>query len=203
MKTLKTSILFVALSVLVGCSGNTALISAVECPQPAGGGGDYIVGSGDRLQIFVWRHEELTTVVPVRPDGMVSIPLVDDMVAAGKTPTELARDIESELAEYLRTPKVNIIVTEQGVSNQIQIVGNVSDPKAIFYREGLMMLDAMVAVGGLDDFAAGNRAKVVRQVDGQNAECEVRLKDLLTDGDVSQNIPLFPGDVIIVPQTRF
>ena len=173
------------------------------CPKPESASPDYTIGAGDMMQIFVWRHDELTTTVPVRPDGKVSIPLVEDMVAVGKTPTALARDLEAELAEFLRTPKVNIIVTQQGVANQIQIVGNVSAPKAISYRDGIRLLDAMIAVGGLDDFAAGNRAKLVRQVDGRSVECQVKLKDLLTDGDVKQNVALYPGDVIIVPQARF
>ena len=173
------------------------------CPKPESASPDYRIGAGDMMQIFVWRHDELTTTVPVRPDGKVSIPLVEDMVAVGKTPTALARDLEAELAEFLRTPKVNIIVTQQGVANQIQIVGNVSAPKAISYRDGIRLLDAMIAVGGLDDFAAGNRAKLVRQVDGRSVECQVKLKDLLTDGDIKQNVALYPGDVIIVPQARF
>ena len=173
------------------------------CPKPESASPDYRIGAGDMLQIFVWRHDELTTTVPVRPDGKISIPLVEDMISVGKTPTALARDIEAELAEFLRTPKVNIIVTEQGVANQIQIVGNVSAPKAISYRDGIRLLDAMIAVGGLDDFAAGNRAKLVRQVDGRSVECQVKLKDLLTDGDIKQNVALYPGDVIIVPQARF
>ena len=133
----------------------------------------------------------------------VAAGIFQDMVAVGKTPTALARDLEVELAEFLRTPKVNIIVTQQGVANQIQIVGNVSAPTAISYRQGIRLLDAMIAVGGLDDFAAGNRAKLVRQVDGRSVECQVKLKDLLTDGDIKQNVALYPGDVIIVPQARF
>ncbi len=195
-------LLLIGISLGLAACGSTPT-GVAACPTPSTSGPDYTIGAGDVLQIFVWRHDELTTTVPVRPDGKISIPLVEDMIAVDKTPTVLARDIESELAEYLRTPKVNIIVTQQGITNQIQIVGNVSDPKAILYREGVTVLDAMIAVGGLDDFAAGNRAKVVRQADGRSIECPVRLKDLLTDGDVSQNIALFPGDVIIVPQARF
>lgn len=191
----------VLLVCLVSCVSQPSGIQA--CPEPKLLSPDYVIGSGDYLQIFVWRHDELTTTVPVRPDGKISIPLVEDVVAVGKTPTALARDIETELGEYLRTPKVNIIVTRQGVDNQIQIVGNVSDPKAIPYRDGIRLLDVMISVGGLDDYAAGNRAKLVRQVDGESIECGVRLKDLLTDGDTSQNVSLYPGDVIIVPQARF
>ena len=142
-------------------------VGVAVCPQPQSDSPDYIIGAADILQIFVWRHDELSTTVPVRPDGKISTPLVEDMVAVGKTPTALARDFEAELGEYLRTPKVNIIVTRQGGSSQIQIVGNVADPKAIAYREDITLLDAMIAVGGLDSFAAGNRAKLVRQVRGE------------------------------------
>ena len=107
------------------------------------------------------------------------------------------------LSEYLRTPKVNIIVTSQGSGNQIQVVGNVMSPQSVPYREGLLLLDAIVAVGGLDEFAAGNRSKIVRQIDGRATECRVRIKNLMEDGDVSQNVRLYPGDVIIVPEARF
>lgn len=195
---------FIVLLLTIGIASCSSTPTGIEaCPEPDSTSPDYVIGAGDVLQIFVWRHDELTTDVPVRPDGKISIPLVEDMVAVRKTPTQLARDIETELAEYLRTPKVNIIVTRQGVANQIQIVGNVADPRAIPYREGIRILDAIIAVGGLGDFAAGNRTKLVRQVDGVSVECRVKLNNLLTDGDISQNIALYPGDVIIVPQARF
>ena len=197
------AIVLMAICAISLAACGTTPTGVAACPKPESASPDYTIGAGDMMQIFVWRHDELTTTVPVRPDGKVSIPLVEDMVAVGKTPTALARDLEAELAEFLRTPKVNIIVTQQGVANQIQIVGNVSAPKAISYRDGIRLLDAMIAVGGLDDFAAGNRAKLVRQVDGRSVECQVKLKDLLTDGDIKQNVALYPGDVIIVPQARF
>jgi polysaccharide export outer membrane protein len=198
---IKTSVLGCVLLLLAAC-GNTP--TGVEaCPEPRESSPDYVIGAGDTLQIFVWRHDELTTTIPVRPDGKISIPLVEDVIVVGKTPTALARDMEEELAEYLRTPKVNIIVIGQGISNQIQIVGNVTSPMAIPYQDGIRMLDAMIAAGGLDPFAAGNRAKLVRQVDQSQVECRIKLKNLLTDGDISQNVALYPGDVIIVPQTRF
>jgi polysaccharide export outer membrane protein len=198
---IRTSGLLAAFLLTAACGSTPTGVEG--CPKPAQTAPDYVIGSGDMLQIFVWRQDELTTTVPVRADGKISIPLVEDMIAVRKTPTNLARDIEAELSEYLRTPKVNIIVTSQGIANQIQIVGNVAEPKAISYREGLSLLDAMIAVGGLDAFAAGNRAKLVRQVDGAPVECRLKLKNLLTDGDTSQNVALFPGDVIIVPQARF
>jgi polysaccharide export outer membrane protein len=193
----------VVLSLAAGCSSKGDPIPAGDCPEPAGGAGDYIIGAGDSLQIFVWRHNELSSNVPVRPDGKISIPLVEDMVAVGKTPTQLARDIEELLAEYLRTPKVNIIVQNQGAGNQVQIIGNVNRPQSIPFREGLTLLDVMIAVGGLDDFAAGNRGNVVRQIDGRTYECRVRIEDLMEDGDIQHNINIYPGDVVIVPQARF
>jgi polysaccharide export outer membrane protein len=155
------------------------------------------------LQIFVWRQNDLSSNVPVRPDGKISIPLVEDLVAVGKTPTQLARDIETMLSEFVRTPKVNIIVQDQGAGSKVQVIGNVNQPQAIPYREGLTLLDVIIAVGGLDDFAAGNRSNVIRQVDGLSHECRVNIEDLMEKGDMQYNINIYPGDVIIVPQARF
>ncbi len=188
---------------LAACAGGGKRGVAPNCPEPAKGSTDYVIGAGDALEIFVWRNPDLTTKVPVRPDGRISIPLVEDMQAVGKTPTELARDIEAVFAEYLRTPKVNIIVATQGAANQIQVVGNVANPQSLPYRTGIKLLDVVVAVGGLDDFAAGNRAKIIRQVDGDSVECHVRVADLMRKGDLTQNIRIYPGDVLIVPAARF
>jgi len=173
------------------------------CPEPAAAAQDYIIGAGDTLEIFVWREPELSGTIPVRPDGKISISLVEDMTAVGKTPTQLARDMEEVLAEYLRLPKVNIIVASEGSANQIQVIGNVVTPQSIPYRDDIRILDVVVAVGGLDDFAAGNRSQVVRTVAGATTECRIRLSDLLRDGDMSQNIFMYPGDVLIVPESRF
>jgi len=188
---------------LVACAGGGKRGVAPACPEPENQSTDYIIGAGDSLQIFVWRNPDLTTNVPVRPDGKISIPLVEDMQAVGKTPTELARDIEAVFAEYLRTPKVNIIVASQGAANQIQVVGNVNNPQSLPYRAGIKLLDVVVAVGGLDDFAAGNRSKIIRQTDGDSVECPVRVADLMRKGDLTQNIRIYPGDVLIVPAARF
>src|SRR5690606_28256420 len=125
---------------------------------------EYRIGSGDVLQIVVWRNEELSSTIPVRPDGRISTPLIDDMQASGKTPSELASDMESVLGEYLRTPDVSVIVTGQGSANQIQVIGEILSPQAISYRYGLKLLDVVVAVGGLSEFAAGNRGDLVRTV---------------------------------------
>ena len=187
---------------LSGCASSGTGV-APTCPEPDLESRDYVIGAGDRLEIFVWREEDLSGIVPVRADGKISISLIEDMVAVGKTPTELARDIEVVLAEYLRLPKVNIIVTSEGSANQVQVIGNVMSPQSVPYREELRLLDVLVAVGGLDEYAAGNRAQLVRSIDGQTTECRVRLENLLKHGDMSQNILVYPGDVVIVPESRF
>lgn len=164
----------------------------------------YIIGPGDTIQVFVWRNPELSVTVPVRPDGKISTPLVEDMVAVGKTPTQLARDVETVLAEYVRSPQVNVIVSSAlSVFSQVKVVGQVRTPQGIPYREGMRVLDALLLVGGLTDFASPNRAKIVRQADGKTTELRVRLGTLLERGDMRQNLELRPGDVLIVPQSIF
>lgn len=165
---------------------------------------NYMIGPGDTIQIFVWRNPELTTTVPVRPDGKVTTPLVQDMVAVGKTPSVLARDIEKVLSEYVRSPQVNVIVTQPtSAFSQVKVIGQVARPQSIAYRDGLTVLDAILAVGGLGPFAAGNRAKVVRTENGKSREIKVKVSSLVNDGDLKQNIPLQPGDVIVVPESMF
>jgi polysaccharide biosynthesis/export protein len=164
----------------------------------------YIIGPGDTIQVFVWRNPELSVTVPVRPDGKISTPLVEDMVAVGKTPTQLARDVEKVLAEYVRSPQVNIIVSSAlSVFSQVKVVGQVRQPQGIPHREGMRVLDALLMVGGLTDFASGNRAKIVRQVNGKSTEIRVKLGALLEKGDMRWNLELKPGDVLIVPQSIF
>ena len=165
---------------------------------------DYLIGPGDTLEIFVWRNPDLTITVPVRPDGKISTPLVEDMVAVGKTPTGLARDIETALAVYVKSPQVNVIVTlPASVFSQIKVIGQVLHPQALPYRDGMTVLDAVLAVGGLGQFAAGNRAHVVRNENGKQQEISVKLNALVNDGDMKQNLPLRPGDVLVVPETHF
>jgi polysaccharide export outer membrane protein len=165
---------------------------------------DYIIGPGDTLQVFVWRNPELSVTVPVRPDGKISTPLVEDMVAVGKTSPQLARDMEKVLGEYVRSPKVNIIVTTAASAfSLVKVVGQVAHPTALPYREGMTVLDAVLAVGGLGQFAAGNRARIVRMVNGQETSIKVKLEDLVSNGDTRQNLPLMPGDVLVVPQSLF
>lgn len=175
-----------------------------DAPAESKVANDYVIGPGDSLQVFVWRNPELTTTVPVRPDGKISTPLVNDMVAVGKTPTVLAHDIEKVLAEFVRSPQVNVIVTQPAsVFSQVKVIGQVQHPQSIAYRDGLTVLDAVLAVGGLAPFAAGNRAKVVRTENGKMRELKIKLADLVNKGDMQQNLRLQPGDVIVIPESRF
>jgi len=165
---------------------------------------NYIIGPGDTLEVFVWRNSELSTTVPVRPDGKISTPLVEDMVAVGKTPPQLARDMEKVLSEYVRAPKVNIIVkTAASAFSLVKVVGQVQHPSALPYREGMRVLDAILAVGGLTQFASGNRARIVRMENGKERIIHVKVADLVNSGDVKQNELLKPGDVLVVPQSYF
>lgn len=181
-------------------------VAAEEAPaaQAAGLTADYKIGPGDMIQVFVWRNPDLTVTVPVKPDGRITTPLVENMTAAGKTTDQLARDIEAVLGQYIRTPQVNIIVTApQSVFNQIRVVGQLRNQQAVHYREGLTVLDVVLAAGGLTEFAAGNRARIIREQDGTRKEIKVKLKNLIEKGDMRANVSMLPGDVLIVPESRF
>ncbi len=193
-----------AVIIAVGGCGSTPQATAPTA-APQGQGTEYRIGPGDQIQVFVWNRPELSVTVPVRPDGMVSTPLVENIQAAGKTPSELAREMEKVLSEYVRSPSVNIIVTGfvGSYGDQIRVVGQAAHPQALPYRAGMTVLDVMIAVGGLAEFAAGNRAKIVRRQGDQQVEIRVRLKDLISDGDVTANVPVQPGDVLIIPESRF
>ncbi|NKB55940.1 MAG: sugar ABC transporter substrate-binding protein [Alphaproteobacteria bacterium] len=188
---------------LAACSGFEDAPTAA--PQSVGESPGYLVGPGDQLQIFVWRNPELSTSVPVRPDGRISLPLIEDLQAANKTPTELARDVEEVLAEFVQNPVVTIIVTGfvGPFDQQVRVVGEASRPSAIQFREKMTILDVMIAVGGLTEFAAGNRAVIVRADNKKQVSYRVRLDDLLKDGDVTANVDVLPGDVLIIPQSWF
>jgi polysaccharide biosynthesis/export protein len=195
--------LLAALATLAA-SNATAAPAVMPAPPASPVAADYLVGPGDTLEIFVWRNPDLTITVPVRPDGKISTPLVEDMIAVGKTPTELARDVEKALAVYVKSPQVNVIVTiPASAFSQIKVIGQVLHPQALPYRDGMTVLDAVLAVGGLSQFAAGNRAHVVRSENGKELEIKVKLGALVNDGDMTQNLPLRPGDVLVVPETRF
>ncbi|MCC5866859.1 MAG: polysaccharide export protein [Wenzhouxiangella sp.] len=167
---------------------------------------EYVIGPGDNLNISVWQQSDLSASVPVRPDGKVTLPLVEDMQAAGKTPTRLARDIEQALGEFIREPRVTVIVTsvaEAEKREQVRVIGQAMSPSAVAYRDGMSVLDVMIAVGGLTDFAAGNRAILIRVIDGERREFNLRLNDLVNRGDMSADVAVLPGDVIVIPESRF
>jgi polysaccharide export outer membrane protein len=166
----------------------------------------YRIGPGDGLYVFVWENRDLSTSVTVRPDGRVSFPLVNDVLAAGKTPTQLSRDIQRRLAKYVKDPVVTVMVNNfvGEYSEQIRIVGEATKPSAIPYRKGMSILDVMIAVGGLTQYADGNRSTLVRTVGrGIKEVYGLPLDRLLKDGDISVNVPLEPGDIIVIPQTFF
>jgi polysaccharide export outer membrane protein len=164
----------------------------------------YLIGPLDTLNIIVWRNPELSLSVPVRPDGNISTPLVEDLRAVGRNPTELARDIEKALSKYTRDPVVTVVVTafQGAVTEQIRIVGEATRPQAIAYRQNMTLLDVMIQVGGLTDFADGNAAVLIRGRE-KGASYGVRLRDLIKRGDISANVDVSPGDVLIIPQSWF
>ncbi len=166
---------------------------------------DYLIGPGDTLNIIVWRNPEISMSVPVRPDGKITTPLVEDLPASGKTSTELARNIEETLSKYLQQPVVTVVITGfvGPFSEQIRVVGEAAQPQALPYRENMSLMDVMIAVGGLTDFAAGNRARIVRSINGEQQQFRVRLEDLIRDGDISANVPVYQGDVLVIPESFF
>ena len=166
---------------------------------------DYLIGPGDMVDIIVWRNPEVSMAVPVRPDGKITTPLVEDLSASGKTPTQLARDIEEALSKYIQQPVVTVVVTDfvGPYTEQIRVIGEAAKPQALPYREEMTLMDVLIAVGGVTEFAAGNRARIVRNVEGKQQQFGVRLDDLIRDGDVSANVPMRQGDVLVIPQSFF
>jgi polysaccharide export outer membrane protein len=194
---------------LAGCvgPGRQELPPAAFVARQEGPGEEYIIGPLDQLNIFVWRNPELSSKVQVRPDGRITTPLISDMPAVGKTPAMLADDMKFALGEYIKDPIVSVIVENFSgtFSQQVRIVGATEKPASIPYRANMTLLDAMIAVGGLSQFAAGNRARLIRfdRETGRQVEFGVRLGSLLKNGDTSANVRLEPGDVIIIPESMF
>lgn len=193
--------------VLAACSSREPLPSA-PLNQPFTTDPDryqYLIGPGDSMSIFVWRNSEVSTSVTVRPDGRITAPLVEDVMAANKTPTQLARDLEKALGAYIKDPIVTVTMTGfvGPFAEQIRVVGEAAKPQSLSYRQHMTLLDAMIAVGGLTDYANGNGAILTRIVEGKQREYTVRLTDLIKDGDISANAELLPGDVIIIPESFF
>lgn len=204
---IRTTLRWAGLGLLVGLTAACAGFSTAYPPAPAMAatpGYNYIVGAGDTLNIIVWRNPELSLSVPVRPDGKVSTPLVDELVAQGKTSTEIARDVEKALSKLVRDPVVTIIVTSfvGPYSEQIRVVGEATKPQSLPYKQNMTVLDVMIAVGGLTDFADGNGASITRASEGDK-RYSVRLKDLIKRGDISANVEVKPGDILIIPQGWF
>ena len=210
---------------LVKRAGRKQMLAAVLCclplllscssgPRPPVAGSDntapdgineYVIGPGDVLRIFVWQNPDLTVTVPVRPDGRISVPLLQDVEAAQKTPPQLAEDIKKGLSAFIKEPEVTVIVTEfvGPYSEQVRVVGEAVKPQAIPYRARMSVLDVMIAAGGLTQFAAGNRALIVRRVDNHTEQLPVNLDSLLKDGDISANVQMRPGDILVIPQSWF
>lgn len=176
-----------------------------RAPEVYSGASDYQIGPGDSLQVFVWRSAELSVIVPVRPDGRFSMPLLQEVAAAGKTPSQVADEVKRGLSAYVRDPIVTVIVlSTQGTGqSKVSVVGEAATPKSVPYRAGLTLLDVMIEVGGLTEFANGNDARLVRVTNGKPKEFRVRVADLIKDGDTSANIELVPGDVIRIPERWF
>jgi polysaccharide export outer membrane protein len=202
---LSTSIRWLALGLLVGLVAACASRPSNQAPAIAATPDyNYIVGAGDTLNIIVWRNPELSLSVPVRPDGKISTPLVDELVAQGKTSIEIAREVEKALGKFVRDPVVTIIITNfvGPYSEQIRVVGEAAKPQALPYKQKMTVLDVMVAVGGLTDFADGNSASITRASEGDK-RYSVRLNDLIKRGDISANVEMRPGDILIIPQGWF
>lgn len=195
-----------AMLALAACSAPSQTLPIAQQQMTAGAQTpDYLIGPGDNLSIFVWRNPDLSMVVPVRPDGRLSVPLIEDLQAAGKTPTALARDIEGVLKQYVQDPIVTVIITgfNGPFAQQVRVVGEAARPQAIPYRDNMTVLDLMIQVGGLTQFAAGNRAVLVRGGTGQEQQFRVYLDDLIKDGKVGANVGVLPGDILIIPQSWF
>ncbi len=196
------SVIFL-LQLLAGCASRYPV--ATDQPRAVDTTPTYIIGSGDSLNIFVWRNPELSSTTTVRPDGRITTPLIEDVQASGKTPTELARFMEKELATYIKNPVVTVMVGgfKGPFNQQIRVVGQATEPQALPFQDGMTALDVMIAVGGITQYAAGNRATLVRNLDGKPQQFRVRLNDLLNAGDISANVDMLPGDILIIPEAWF
>lgn len=203
---LKNSIFWIAVTGLIALLGACSNLPATTQPTTSAPSVErYIIGPGDALEIYVRDNPSLTTTVPVRPDGRISIPLVQSIMAAGKTPDQLAEDLQKDLSRYIRSPLVTVIVKSfvGAYSQQVRVVGQAVTPKSVPYRSGMTVLDLMIDVGGLTKFAAGNSAKIVRHLpDGQEETIPVRLASLM-NGEVKYNVAMRPGDILIIPQSLF
>lgn len=199
----------ISLTLITGCTSNpypplpTAVAKPPHTTDPAKY--NYLVGPGDSLNIFVWRNPEVSQTVTVRPDGKITTPLVEDVPVSGLTPTEVARKLEERLSVYIKEPIVTVIVGGfvGPYSEQVRVIGEAQKPQSLPYRDDMTLLDVMIDVGGLTDFANGNGASIVRIVDGKQKQYGIRIQDLIQDGDIAANVHILPGDIIIIPEAWF
>ena len=202
-----------AVAAITGCSSNPIYPPAPgQAPPPVSvdariSGWNYLLGPGDSVNVFVWRNPEVSGSFPIRPDGKMTMNLIEDLQASGKTPTQLARDIEKALSKYIQEPIATVIVGG-GIgpfNQQIRVLGEAETPQAMGYREGMSLVDVMITVGGLSDFADGNKAYISRIIkeDGTRDQLGVRLEDLIRDGDSTANVEIRPGDVLVIPESFF
>jgi len=191
---------------MAAASPGAAVDGATAVRSDAPSGSQYVIGAGDQLGISVYRAPELSVpTIPVRPDGRISMPLIPDIVAAGKTPTQLGKELEEKLKEYVKDPIVTVMVSGfvGPFSRQVRVIGAATEPMALPYRDKMTVLDVMIATKGLTKFASGNRAVIVREVAGKKETIKVRLNDLLKNGDIDQNVSMMPGDTLIIPESWF
>ncbi|WP_338518287.1 XrtA/PEP-CTERM system exopolysaccharide export protein [Alteromonas gracilis] len=197
----------IATALLSGCTNTSTLPEATTRASLTTDVNNYqyLIGPGDRLNIFVWRNPELSTQVVVRPDGKVTTSLVEDLDVAGRTPTMLAREIEDALSTYVNSPRVTVSVNNFSgpLSEQVRVIGEASQPRAVNYSEHMTLLDLMISVGGLTNFADGNGAKLIRVVNGKKRVFELNIDDLIRDGDITENVDMLPGDIVIIPEAWF
>ncbi len=192
------------LAALAGCS-HTPVFPPAPAKAVGASNWNYLLGPGDSVNVFVWGNPEVSGSFPIRPDGKMTMNLIEDLPAAGKTPTHLARDIEKALSKYIQDPIATVIVAggKGPYSQQIRENGEAAKPQALNYSQGMSLIDVMIAVGGLTDYADGNKASILRMVDGKPQQYTVRIDDLLKDGDISANVEMQPGDVLIIPESWF
>lgn len=211
MKTNKIAflnLLFLLILTAAGCTSNSGTLpgaSTYPSLTTSVNNYQYLIGPGDRLSIFVWRNPDISGSFIVRPDGKVTTSLVEDLDVTGKTPSVLARELETELGKFINSPRVTVSVTGFAgpLSEQVRVIGEATRPSAINYTQQMTLLDLMIAVGGLTEFASGNDAKLVRTVDGQQRTFNLNIDALIKDGDIRQNIDILPGDIIIIPEAWF
>lgn len=205
MKTRIVLTAIITLTLLAGCTSTAPQRSAGAAADSDSDAYQYVIGPGDTLDIFVWGYKDLSVSIPVRPDGKITTRLIEDMPASGKTPTQLARDIEVQYRSFVKNPTVTVTVNEfiGSPSQQVKVVGGGAQPKTVPYRNSMTLLDVMIEVGGLGQFSSGNKAVLVRQVNGKRKQYRVRLHDLLKKGDIGANRTVLPGDILIIPESWF